>query len=973
MSTESGQLPLSYRAGTRPERYVRAALSVASENDRPAVAEAKLGLPSTAVVVRFLGSLLLASLVLAAAPALARAEPPTPELIDRAEKGGRLDRSKADLYRTYALAAPERLPAAFRSAAPWDGTLTLREVRRDLPRLREAARDEIQALLAPPPSGPSCSTSSGTQAHVHTTTNFHITYDGVDAGLTVADYAASLERSWQKQVDSFGWAAPPVSAANPAPGNRYHVRIDDLGPGLYGFVSPQGTYAGFVGNSPATAWDDSDASASCMVLNRDYSGFPSAPQASLDSTTAHEFNHSIQFGYGALAGANVPDDVFVEGGATWMEDEVHDAADDNRFYLWPVFRDSMGDYDDPSPYPYWITFRGFTERYGTGSGGGGEQVMQDFWELTSQNAKSNQEAMAAALAARGTTLADAFHAYAVAVKFNRPCGGGYAYPYCFEEGAGYVSIADATVVHATVATAGGSATTSVEDNHALAWVALPSSSSPYNVTLANTSAGGQLRGTVACDTGSGLELSALPTVAASGQSSTLVGFNSAGCAARVLVVTNQSQTAPNPTSSASRSFSVSTAATPPTTHTLSVTKTGSGTGTVSSSPAGINCGGDCSQSYANGTEVTLTATPAAGSSFSGWTGACSGEGPCTVTMSANRSVAAAFDLVPDTTPPQTTITGGPSAETTDSTPTFTFVSSENPGSTFSCQVDSAPAVACSSPYTTGALLQGPHTFSVTATDAADNTDPSPATRQFSVVGAPPPDEDPPETTISDGPSGETTDTTPTFAFGSDEADSTFVCQIDLALPAPCASPHATQPLGAGAHVFSVYARDMAGNQDPTPATREFTVLSSSPTQTEVMPEPDAVAPSIEMFRLSPSVFRAARSGPALAALAGTRISVSLSEAATVTFRVTRLVAGRRVAGRCVRPTAHNRSRPRCARSVRQRGRIVRELASGTSRLHYRGRLGGRALRPGRYRLLVRARDAAGNLSPQRRAPFVIVR
>ena len=148
-------------------------------------------------------------------------------------------------------------------------------MRRDLPRLREAEREEIQALLAPPAQGPSCSSESSSQASTHTTTHFHITYDGVDAGLTVAGYAASLEGSWQKEVDSFGWAAPPVFAANPAPGNRYHVRIDDLGPGLYGFVSPQGTYAGFVGNNPATAWDDSDASASCMVLNRDYSGFPS--------------------------------------------------------------------------------------------------------------------------------------------------------------------------------------------------------------------------------------------------------------------------------------------------------------------------------------------------------------------------------------------------------------------------------------------------------------------------------------------------------------------------------------------------------------------------------------------------------------------------------------------------------------------------------------------------------------------------
>jgi hypothetical protein len=909
------------------------------------------------VVARFSASLLAASLLLVAAPALARAKPPTPELIERAEQGGQLGPSRADLYRTYALAAPERLPAAFRSAAPWDGTLTLLEVRRDLPRLREAARDEIQALLArPPASGPSCSSSSGTQANTLSTTHFHITYDGVDAGLTAAGYAASLEESWQKEVDSFGWAAPPVFAANPAPGNRYPVRIDDLGPGLYGFVSPQGTNAGFVGNNPATAWDDSDAYASCMVLNRNYSGFPSTPQGSLDSTTAHEFNHSIQFGYGALAGANVPDDVFVEGGATWMEDEVHDAADDNRFYLWPVFRDSMGDYDN-SPYPYWITFRGMTERYGAGSAGGAEQVMQDFWELTSQNAKSNQEAMAAALGVRGTTLADAFHAYAVAAKFNRPCAGGYAYPYCFEEGAGYVSIAGATIVDATVSSVGASATTSVEDNHALAWVALPSSAAPYDVTLSNTSAGGQLRGTVACDTGSGLQLSALPSVAASGQSSSLVGFNPAGCAARVLVVTNQSQTAANPTSSTSRSFTVSTAGAPPTMHLLSVSKTGSGNGTVTSNPAGISCGADCSQSYTAGTVVTLAATPAAGSSFTGWSGACSGTSSCSVTMSESRSVTAAFDLVPDNTPPDTTITGGPIGETTDSTPTFTFASSE-PSSTFSCQVDSEPAVACGSPYTTGALAEGLHTFSVTATDAADNTDPSPATRSFTVVGAPPPDLDPPETTISDGVSGDTTDTTPTFAFGSDEANSTFVCRIDQALAGPCTSPYTTQPLGSGTHAFSVYARDAAGNDDPTPATRQFTVVLSAPAQPAVPTEPpvtpvlDTIAPAIATFRLSPSVFRAARSGPALSALVGTHISVALSEAATVTFRVTRRVAGR---------------------WVRKRGRIVRKLGPGTTRLRYRGRLAGRTLPPGRYRLLVRARDAAGNLSSQRRAPFLIVR
>ncbi|HTN72491.1 MAG TPA: fibronectin type III domain-containing protein, partial [Methylomirabilota bacterium] len=77
-----------------------------------------------------------------------------------------------------------------------------------------------------------------------------------------------------------------------------------------------------------------------------------------------------------------------------------------------------------------------------------------------------------------------------------------------------------------------------------------------------------------------------------------------------------------------------------TTATLTVAKNGSGT--VTSSPAGINCGTVCSQSYNSGTSVTLTATAAAGSTFTGWSGACSGTGSCAVTMDAAKSVTATF-------------------------------------------------------------------------------------------------------------------------------------------------------------------------------------------------------------------------------------------------------------------------------------------------------------------------------------------
>ena len=59
-----------------------------------------------------------------------------------------------------------------------------------------------------------------------------------------------------------------------------------------------------------------------------------------------------------------------------------------------------------------------------------------------------------------------------------------------------------------------------------------------------------------------------------------------------------------------------------------MTKAGTGSGTIVSAPAGINCGTDCSEAYVGGTKVTLTATPVAGSVFTGWSGACTGISIC---------------------------------------------------------------------------------------------------------------------------------------------------------------------------------------------------------------------------------------------------------------------------------------------------------------------------------------------------------
>jgi poly(hydroxyalkanoate) depolymerase family esterase len=76
---------------------------------------------------------------------------------------------------------------------------------------------------------------------------------------------------------------------------------------------------------------------------------------------------------------------------------------------------------------------------------------------------------------------------------------------------------------------------------------------------------------------------------------------------------------------------------------LTVTKSGTGSGTVTASAAGIDCGTVCSANVASGTAVTLAATPATGSTFAGWSGACSGTGACVVTMTAAQTVGAAFN------------------------------------------------------------------------------------------------------------------------------------------------------------------------------------------------------------------------------------------------------------------------------------------------------------------------------------------
>ena len=96
------------------------------------------------------------------------------------------------------------------------------------------------------------------------------------------------------------------------------------------------------------------------------------------------------------------------------------------------------------------------------------------------------------------------------------------------------------------------------------------------------------------------------------------------------------------------------------------------------------------------------------------------------------------------------------------------------------------------------------------------------------------DTQPPETTINSGPTV-TNDTTPDFTFSSSEAGSTFQCAVDAGGWEACTSPRTLSAQTEGQHTFWVRAVDGAGNVDPTPAGRPFTIDTTKPTASVTSP------------------------------------------------------------------------------------------------------------------------------------------
>lgn len=506
----------------------------------------------------------------------------TPLLIEQAFARGEISADERTLYLAYALYEPQSLPAQFHSNVGWYGTQYVVEVQTYMQSLSAASTDQVQQELGRMNTlaAEVCDTEDGPDSM--DSTNFHFNYDDttIGAGLAIADYVTSMEATFVTEVTNYGWAEPPLCTVATCgianPWGKYPVQIFALGTSLYGYVTSGsgGLYTGFIGDNPNTSAVETAALASCMVLNDNFDPlvFTEGAQSALDATTAHEFVHAIQNGYGDP----IPheDSMWRESSASYMEDEVFDSSNSAYSYLWPVVSNSLGEWPSGGPpggisqYSNFLFFRHVAEHNGgTNVVGGGEDIMQRFFE----NVGAGQEALTAynnALATEGTNstnLADAFHRYAIAAKFSKACGGTYAAPYCFEEGAAYVTAAGApSPVQGSIAATPGTFNGSIQNHYAANWVTLPTAGSPYQVTLNNTDEGGQLRGSLVCDTGSTLNITPFSAVVGAGASTTIASFNATDCTSVVAVITNQEQTSGNPSSDQVQShtytLAVSTAA-----------------------------------------------------------------------------------------------------------------------------------------------------------------------------------------------------------------------------------------------------------------------------------------------------------------------------------------------------------------------------------------------------------------------------
>jgi len=146
----------------------------------------------------------------------------------------------------------------------------------------------------------------------------------------------------------------------------------------------------------------------------------------------------------------------------------------------------------------------------------------------------------------------------------------------------------------------------------------------------------------------------------------------------------------------------------PAVYPLTATLAGTGSGTVTANPPDISCPGLCSASIATGTAVTLTATAAAGSTFAGWSGACSGMGTCSVIMNSAMIATSTFSLPQDFSLSATALSPSSISAGMSSTATLSVaaVNAFSGSVAFTCAVAPTPALAPTCSISPSSVMPG---------------------------------------------------------------------------------------------------------------------------------------------------------------------------------------------------------------------------------------------------------------------------
>lgn len=313
-----------------------------------------------------------------------------------------------------------------------DATLALLELRDQLPDLDRGDRREARALFARPDGNVNSSdNATGATWDAAEKASAKSTCDEaggaglpfcvhwVPAGTTNARGTASTQAStdaavsatlstlstvWNTEIGTLGYNAPlgdggageKQTLLGPAGQNRLDVYLANTGAaGVFGYAVPEG---------PASV----QTSAGYLVLDNDFSKTQFPGTTSSDGmrqvTAAHEFFHLVQFAYDADESPWL-----MESSATWMEEQVYDGVDDNRYYIpqgslhWPG--KPVDTFAGTAQYGTWVFHQLISERLGTGQ-------MREVWNRAAAVRGDNARgALAATLAAAGSSLLNEYRTF----------------------------------------------------------------------------------------------------------------------------------------------------------------------------------------------------------------------------------------------------------------------------------------------------------------------------------------------------------------------------------------------------------------------------------------------------------------------------------------------------------------------------------------------------------------------------------